>query len=295
MNKLFRFYNNNRHTIWVVAVSIVAVIIIIHFLDSLVENNNKTNENNDVTNGLNSNYSIITGQEIKKDVLNVVDEFIDYCNNGQKEEAYNLLSSECKEILYPSIDDFIENYYNRIFNEKKSYYAQAWIAQNNKYTYRVDFSENMLVTGTPSKTSVVDYYTIVKNDDEYKLNINKLIGKETINKTVNQDGIIIYVHERSIYMDYEVYSFEIINNSKATIQLDNFANMNSVYIEDVNGKKYLWYNHEFSESDITIEKGVNKKIDIKFDKEYNLDVTNKAIVFEQIILYNDIIAISVDI
>ena len=44
--------------------------------------------------------------------------------------------------------------------------------------------------------SIQDYYTIVKENDEYKLNINNYIGKEEVNKTKKQNGVEIYIAER---------------------------------------------------------------------------------------------------
>lgn len=297
MNKLVRFYNQNRHIVWVVILSIAAVIVVIQILDKFAYEKNNTSKNVNISNNNNIdyNYSIITGQEVNKNVSNVVDEFIEFCNNGQIENAYEMLSEECKKNIYPSLEDFTKKYYNKIFSKKRAYNCQAWISQGITHTYRIDFTEDMLATGSPAQTSIVDYYTVVKNNDEYKLNINKYIGNQFINKAGNQDEIIIYIQKKNVYMDYEIYTLEIVNNTTSTIKLDNMESTDNIYLEDNNGQKYFWYNHEILESDIVIEKRRTQKIDVKFNKEYNTNIQIEKMVFEKIMIDNKTIEISIEI
>lgn len=296
MNKLLRFYNNNRYIVWIVVLSIVAIVAIIHILDNTIgERNNNIQNENTVNIKNNYNYSVITEKEIKQDVSDVIKNFIEYCNNGKKEEAYNLLSKECKETLYPNLESFTEKYYNKIFTETKSYSYQAWISQNSAHTFKINFTENMLITGNASKTSIEDYYTVVKdNNNEYKLNINKFIGNKIINRSTEHENIIIYAYKKSIYMNYEIYSFEIVNNTMNTVKLDNVGSTDNVYIEDNNNKKYYWLSHEFSEEDISFKGGRTSKIDIKFYKEYKMNSEDKNIVFENIKLNNEIFTVNIE-
>ena len=77
-------------------------------------------------------YSVITenrnNSNINKVNVNIIDNFIEYCNNGNVKEAYDLLSSDCKESKYPNVDIFTNNYYNKIFETSKTYTVQAWIS-----------------------------------------------------------------------------------------------------------------------------------------------------------------------
>ena len=206
-----------------------------------------------------------------------------------------MLSDECKAILYPSVEDFREKYYNKIFSEKKSYIYQAWITQNDTYTYRINFTEDMLATGKPAKTSIVDYYTIVKNNNENKLNINKFVGIEEINKTTSRNNVELNIQRKKIYMDYEEYDIKVVNNTQATILLDDMRSTDNIYVQDDNKEKYFWYNNEVIESDIKIRRGYEQEISIKINKGYNTSNKTKKIVFENIVLDDKSIEISVEI
>jgi len=284
--------------VWVVVLSIAAFIVIIQILNRFAYEENKLNKNLITTTDnsyFNYNYSVITRQEVETNVAEIIDDFIKYCNNGQIEEAYGLLSDECKNVLYPSIEDFKQQYYNKIFTEKKAFLYQAWISQDEKYTYRVNFTTDMLATGSPAKTSIIDYYTLVKNNNEYKLNINKFIGIENINKKEAKDKIEINVKNKKIYMDYEIYDIEVINNNYTTIMLDDMKSTDNIYLEDDNNQKYFWFNNEVIESNIKIRRGYTQEILIKFNKTYNTSIQLERIVFENIILENKPINISVEI
>ena len=287
MNRLIKFYNQNRYLVWIVVLTLIAIIVLIQILNNFVSRENSIkeamNQNTTESTTINKNYSVITGQEVKDEVSQIIDQFMDYCNNQKVELAYELLSSECKEVLYPTLEDFIKNYYSKIFSEKKTYLYQAWITNSGSYTYKVDFVEDMLATGTASKTSIVDYYTVVKNNDKYELNINKFVGITDINKTGINDNIIIKINRKRIYMDYETYEIEIINNSKEEIMLDDLQKTETVYIENDSEQKYYWCGNEILENDISIREGQRKKVEIKFNKKYQPSNKATKIVFSNII------------
>lgn len=67
------------------------------------------------------------------------------------------------------------------------------------------------------------------------------------------------VLSKKIYMDYEVYTFEIQNNSKDGILLDDRQNIETMYIEDDSGNKCEAYTHELTNSMLTVPFGSNKK------------------------------------
>lgn len=288
MNRLIKFYNQNRYIIWMAVLIIIAIIALIQILNNFalkrsgIKNNIDQNANS--TNTINKNYSVITGKEIKEEVSQIIDEFINYCNNQEVEKAYGLLSDECIKTLYPTLEDFTQKYYQKLFINKKTYLYQSWISYDNKYTYKVDFLDDMLATGTASNSSIIDYYTVVKNNQNYKLNINKFIGITDINKTETKNNITINVNRKKVFMDYETYEIEIKNNSEKEIMLDSLQDTDTVYVENDNKQQYYWTSHEILEEDITIKRAQGKKIDIKFNKEYKPSKEAKKIVFSKIML-----------
>lgn len=290
MGKVREFYNQNRYMIWIIILILVAIIVLIQILNSFISKRNDIEESNkqntvikSSNNNINENYSVITGQEVKKEVSQVIDDFVYCCNNNEPEKAYALLSDECKKALYPTLDDFTTKYYQKLFKGNITYLYQSWITYNNKYTYKIDFIEDMLSTGKASNTSITDYYTIVKQNEAYKLNINKFIGIENINKSTTRNNIKITINRKRIYMDYETYEIEVENNSNGKIELDSLQKTNTVYIEDENGQKYYWYNHEILEEDISIRRAQRGNVEVKFNKSYQPKKETTKVVFTNVV------------
>ncbi len=290
MGKVRELYNQNRHMVWIIILILVAIIVLIQILNNFISNKNAIEESNkqntvikSSNNNINENYSVVTGQEVKKEVSQVIDDFVYCCNNNEPEKAYALLSDECKKALYPTLDDFTTKYYQKLFKGNITYLYQSWITYNNKYTYKIDFIEDMLATGKASNTSITDYYTIVKQNETYKLNINKFIGIENINKSTTRNNIKITVNKKRIYMDYETYEIEVENNSNGKIELDSLQKTNTVYIEDENGQKYYWYNHEILEEDISIRRAQRGSVEVKFNKSYQAEKETTKVVFTNVV------------
>lgn len=293
MNKLTRFYNKNRKIIWSALFILVIIISVPKALDNYVIkqkelNQSSSNENITTTSG-NKDYSIISGETVKKEtnIQNniIISNYIDYCNNKKVEEAYSLLSNNCKEKLYPSMQDFYNDYYNNVFSDKKIYDIQAWYTNNNCYTYKVDFKEDILSTGNTDVSSMEDYYTIVIENGENKLNINSYVQTEEINKQNEINEVKVTLLSKDIYMDYEIYNLVVETKTEKPIYLDSLENTNTMYLTDSEGLHYYAYNHELVKEELRV-RGI-KNVKIKFNKKYTTKRQLTSIMFSDIIPNSD--------
>lgn len=104
-----------------------------------------------------------------KEYKEYISVFLDYCKNDRIEEAYNMLSENCKKEKYPTIDFFKKNYINKIYSYKREYQITL---QND--IYKITFLEDILQAGTvENRKQLVDYYGL--NEDvlgEKSININ---------------------------------------------------------------------------------------------------------------------------
>ena len=114
MHNLRHFYYQNKEKIWKVVLIIAFLLYIIYFLNEHeIENSNKNlytpNSNNvnyidEENKTYIANQSAISGgtvteNEVQK-INNTVSKFLQYCKNGKTEEAYNMISRDCKEKQY---------------------------------------------------------------------------------------------------------------------------------------------------------------------------------------------------
>ncbi len=296
MHKLRKFFYQNKYQILSFLGIIIFIFIIIQLMNLWIRKNNNVelinkqqstttvNENNP---GVISEKSAVTGQEVPKQQLDnettAINTFMEYCNKQDFENAYNMITEECKKQMYNSLDAFKKSYYKDVFNgEKKNFTAENWV----KSTYKVNITGDLLATGKVDEYSKQDYITVKQVDGEYKLNINNYIGYSEVNKKTTENNITIDVVSKNTYKDYEIYTFNVTNNTKSILQLDNISNTESLYLEDSKGIQYPYYNHELTTPMITVSVGQTKEISIKFYSSYVSTKVIKRIVFSNLMLKN---------
>lgn len=306
MHKLIKFYYDNKFKIWRIIIIIVSVLLIIQLLNYLQKNKNEKNlaeMNNTIANAENnrtdteeenkttvSNTSLATGEEISEETAKsdetLIRTFINYCNNGEIEKAYEIISNECKKQLYPNIDNFKNNYINYIFNGNQN--KTATIENWSSGTYKINLKDDVMATGKVSMQATQDYMTIVSEDNIRKLNINSFVGTQEINKSNTDNNIEIEVIEKNVYIDYEQYRLKVKNNSGNTVLLDSLKSTKTIYVQDGNNVKYYSYSHEIPESLLKVDNESNGQLTIKFIKSYSPSRPSKSITFSNIILdYNN--------
>lgn len=214
----------------------------------------------------------------------LIEEFIQACNLHETKKAYDLLTDECQEVVYGlDIALFEKNYINRVFDTKKTYSIQSWVNGKNT-TYQVKIMQDILSTGLTDTVPIEDYYTIVKQGQEYKLNINGYIGREEVNTQKEQKGIQIAVLYKDQYREYEVYQLEVQNYTQNTILMDSKQQTDSVYLYGQNEESYPANMFEIDDSDLTIKPNEKRIINVTCNKRYTTTTTITHMVWKDVIV-----------
>lgn len=297
MNKFIRKFNQNRNMIFLDIFIVISVIIAIYFVNGIFKKKHQEEAKNMVvenTTEIIQRTPAVTDKEISKKTnesnINIIDNFIKLCNEQNPKDAYNLISEDCKKEVFPTEQIFINNYYSKIFNAQRQYKYESWSAIGNSYTYKIKLynDDNLLSTGGANTTYVEEYYTIVRNSKEEKLNINNFINKNELNVENSSTNISIKVKEVAKFFDYETYTIEVKNKTNKEILLDSKEKTNTMYLLDENQNKYVSYSHEIANDKLWLRAGETRSIKIKFTKSYSSEIEIKGIVFSDIILdYNE--------
>ena len=298
---LAEWYIKNKSKIWTVIVCIIVIVLINRLLVFIAKKNNDKQSNIIYNNSqteqkpvynsvsLESTQSATLGEDMNEyqtELLGTIDQFITYCNEQKVEDAYNLLSDDCKNELYPSVNDFKNSYYNKVFNGKrKNVSIENWSGN----IYKVDINDDALSTGQFTEANnIQDYITIVTdNEGNAKLNINGYIEREDINRSGSNKDVEITAIESDNYMEYQIITFSVKNNTDNQILIGDINNNETMYLEDENGMKYLAYTHEISEPELMINAKQTKQVKIKFYSSYVTTKNIKQITFSRIVFnYN---------
>lgn len=292
MHKLLRYYSQNRLKIWATILGIIFIIVIIQVLNSFAKKKNQTKEEGETTGNVvsyaNESKSIISEGNVSEVYQNefgeVITKFFDYCTSNQISEAYNMLSSQCKKVLYQTETIFRESYINEKFEGDKDFSFQSWISSGSLYIYQVKIFDDMLSTGKANNEYYEDYVTLVKEDDTYKLNVNDLIGIKNINEQFEENDIKISVVGAQTFMDYEIYEFNITNDTEKTIMLDSRQNTDTTYLVDSKENRYVALLNENTEDELVIKPKETKNIKIKFNDTYRDGIRILGLRFDDIVL-----------
>ena len=291
MNRLLRYWNQNRRKILITIAVIVFFLIVIQVANEIVKNNNKVSQNNNAIISISKDVTnpekvVSTDDKIKKDKAEfnskIIKDFINLCNEQNVILAFDMISKDCKEELYNNnVDIFKKEYIDKIFSNSKTYEAELWYSNNDKFTYKIVYNDgNPLETGNLiNKNNFLDYITIVKENDKWKLNINKFIDKKSLNKTKIENDITVKINSKKIYLDYEEYNISILNNSNHNIGISNNA---KIYIEDRAGNKYSSRVYEVPNYSLNVNKQRKSTFDLKFNKPYKGQSDIEYIVIENI-------------
>lgn len=295
MRKLLSYWNQNKRKILITIAVIALVIIIIQIANTMAKKQNENNKNktkqnivaNDITKPSESAISNdkLTEKETKEN-SDFMEQFVNYCNQHKIDEAYNLLTDDCKAELYPTKEIFISNYINQIFQSQVNYELELWHTASNCYTYRITYNKgNLLQTGGQGVAgNFLDYITLIKQNGEYKLNINKFIRKETLNKQGSNQGIEVQLNSKSIYVDYEIYHMTVQNNTSKTILLNDGTDANNFCLIGRNSSRFPSDISELSRSSLIINPQYKENIDVKFNKMYATISTLEAMQMTNIYL-----------
>ena len=295
MYNLRSWYNQNRTKIWrYIIFGIIVILVLWRGIYTFSENNSRTTVNTDSYIGqenLNSIYvssgkSVLTGNSISKsnDKIKAIDEFMTFCKSSKIQEAYNLLSNECKEEMYSNINIFAETYYNPIFKERKrNVNIENWYGD----IYKIDYTEDYLSTGRYDDTNTIrDYITVVvDSENKYKLNINKYIGRKECNKTGKTGDFQVKIIRKDSYMEYEKYLIEVKNMYDHKVLIGKIEDEENVsYLVDKNKIKYKAVVSELSEADLLVYEKQTKTIQIKYYNQFSSTRSIRELVFPNIYL-----------
>ena len=296
LNNIVRKFNQNSRTIFFDVFIVICIIICIQVVNHVIkkQNENKNNETNNIQN-ISSNEkktSTLTEKTVNEKTndenIKLIDEFINLCNEKNPKKAYELLSEDCKEQKFSTEEEFINNYYSKFFETKKEYDYQMWINKINQYTYQVKlYNNDLMATGGQESSYIEEYYTVIKENDVDKLNINNFVCTKVKNNEESNSNITVKVLKRDIFMEYETYMLEIINNSGKNILIDSKEKTDTIYVQDEKENKYPSYSHEISQDKLIVRAGETRKVKVKYTKQYTSTLESKNLVFSDIILDYD--------
>ena len=285
INRIFQDNNGKLIIIGLIALFVVIILMALTKFN-IIGSNNKTNS---IPSVYNPSKTIIAGSDVSKKEYEedekIIDNFVEYCNKKEYEKAYDLLTDECKELIYPNVEKFVESYCNVIFNSKKDYSLQSWINNNNFKTYKILYMEDILSSGNYTNSEKIeDYITIVNIGENKKINTNRYIGRAPINKEIETDELKIVVESEDVYLKKLEYNLKVKNKTKNEIQLDGLRDSSLLIGLEINGSTRVAQKNNMNVINLSISPFYEKNIRVSFLNNYSSGIQGSKLLFYDIIL-----------
>ena len=221
-----RFFKRNRKKIGIIILIWLVIISIEYYL--------RTHPKPIVLNAPSTTYTPFvpvvdsTGEgsvpeEYQEPIINIIDEYINHCNNGEYEDAYNMITDECRKKNYPTLDGF-RAYVDKVFEGKKKIYnIQSYSIVDNKYIFNVRILDDILANGTSDGYYYYEEkFVMIEENGNIKLSIAEYVGDENPEVTVEDDNVKIEVVNKSVDYDTVTYKLKVTNKTdKYIVIADN--------------------------------------------------------------------------
>ena len=225
---LRKFFKKNWKVIVIVAVIWIGIIIINNYLKNRPKEITLTNTYNPDTPVIDSSESIPNNK--KEEVNLLIDSFFNYCNTKQYQNAYNMLTEDCKNYMYSnSISEFME-YVDSIYTNTKIYNLQNYSNTEETYIYNITILDDIMSTGTTGGyQTYTEKIAIIDENGTLKISNQGYMGKESFGNLFSEDNYLkIKILNKNMSYKREEYEVEISNKTDGYILIGNGQTANEI-------------------------------------------------------------------
>ncbi len=218
---------------------------------------------------------------LKSPIRQAIDKYFNYCNTGDYQSAFDMLTDDCKEYLYNNDIEKFKIYLSKIFNGNKIYNIQNFSNKDNVYIYEISILDDILTTGTNGGENFYYYLekmAAIQDGDTIKLTNNNYIRKESCNITSNDQYMRMTINYRQVSYDTETYNVTVRNNSDYHIVLYDRTIANQEIQLSVDG-----ITRSVNDRDkIYLKPNETQTFELKFDKFYDEYSKDDGIIFNSV-------------
>jgi hypothetical protein len=207
-------------------------------------------------------------------------------NNKRYEEAYNLLSDDFKNRMFPTLEYFT-SYVEKVFDRKKVCYIDSYNTYNNLYVCKVRILNDILAEGVSSEYnlgSLDDVYTISEYPSgNFKISFLEFITTDFPNAFLSTDALNISVIRKNQFYKEAEYEIYCKNNGTNTIALSDISQgFSGISLTYDNSEKLSAIIIDNLPGDFIINPNEEKSITLKFRHHSVNPNKPQKIIFEKV-------------
>lgn len=182
-----------------------------------------------------------TPKSLQQPIENMIEKYVMYCNEQNYEDAFNLLSDECREYEFNNNPaEFLNHVLTKIPSPREysiQNYSNFDIDAGKLYIYEIKYTEDMLATGLTNSEYL---YTSEKmaflkdSDGNIKMSVGNYIYYTPIQSIAENEYLKIDVIDKYVNYSIEEYEVKFTNRSQYTIVISDGNGENEVELQLIN-------------------------------------------------------------
>ena len=278
--RIRHFYRRNKKIIFIVISVIVILFMVNQYLKNRTIKPTPKTTYAPHTSVIDSSSKV--PKSISKTIEELIDEYMEYCNNSDWASAFNMLSSDCKEYSFGNdLGEFMKYAYKKMPTPKK-YAIQDYSNDGNLYIYQIKYTDDFLATGlTNSVYSFTEEKMIFKKlaNGEYEMSVGNYIDHHNLKNIFENDYLKVDLKSVVQYYSMEEYKIKLTNRSNYTIVIANNVEDKEVCLKLTSGD----YRERLDMvNEIVLEPQETTTKTFKFTKFYDNDDDSDSIYFNSI-------------
>mgnify|MGYP000031733044 CR=1 FL=1 len=231
------------------------------------------------------NPIIDTGENVsnknQEKIEEVIAQYIEYCNQKQYQEAYSMIKPECREFVYPTLEDF-KSYVDYVFKTPKIYNIQNYSNKNGKYFYRVRILDDILATGL-TDTDTVEYFedkfVLEEENGQIVMSVKEFIDCQDLEKVYEDKYMKVVVIRKLTTFEEEIYTLEITNRTNNVLVISDDTYEPEITLSIKDGETNMTEEGDYT---IILQPNVKRTYEITFTNFYDEGKEGQKINFKKV-------------
>ena len=217
-----RFMKNNRKILLIVILIWIVVIMINNWIKNRPTSTIPETSYEAHTSIMTSSATV--PKSLQVDYEELIAKYVDYCNKGEFDLAFKMLSEDCRENAF---DNNVENfmlYLVDVMPTAKEYsiqnYSNTTLNGKKAYIYQVKYFDDILATGLSDKDYSYTEEKIVftlSEKNKIDMSVGNFLYYTDIKRITENEYLKVDVKNKKVYYSIEEYTINIMNRSEYTI------------------------------------------------------------------------------
>ncbi len=170
-------------------------------------------------------------EKLYEPIENVFYDYVLQCNLKNYDQAFALLSEECRNNAFDGKVENFKVYVDSLFDRQKRYSIQNYSNYGGFYIYNLRLIDDIITTGLTNQEYAFyeEKVALRQNGDKLEMFVDNYMGTDELKQAIEDDNVKIRIESRVKFYSYEIYTIRITNKTDKDVVLYDGIVGNEMY------------------------------------------------------------------